>query len=74
MTLYYQCRFERETDEGIETSVGWVEGVKGLQVGSRVSLKNEEGYWLVKSLSSTGITEQEFKSMNLKSREWNNNI
>lgn len=74
MTLYYQCRFERDTDEGIETTMGWVENVKGLQVGSRVTLKDEEGKWFVKTMSETGITEEQFKSMKLKSREWNNNI
>jgi hypothetical protein len=74
MTLYYQCRFEKDTDEGIETTIGWVEGVKGLHVGSKVTLKDEEGYWRVKTMGTTGITEKEFKSMGLKSREWNNNI
>lgn len=72
--MYYQCRFEQDTPEGIETTVGWVANVKGLEVGKRVTLKNSDGFWLVKSISDQGITEKEFLSLKTKSREWDNNI
>lgn len=68
MMYYYQCRFEKETPDGIVITVGWVEGVHGLKVGARVTLKGEEGYWTVKSVSDIGLTYDEYKNVVSKSR------
>ena len=44
MTLYYQCRLEQKTDEGIIHQVAWIEE-KGAKHGLRVQLIGEEGLW-----------------------------
>lgn len=70
MKKFCQCRFEKATKQGTICTYGWVEEVP---LGALVELKNEEGTWLVTSVSEP-ISEEEYRAIQLKSREWNNNI
>lgn len=56
MTLYYQCRLEQKTDEGIIHQVAWIEE-KGAKHGLRVQLIGEEGLWEVKIVSQPGMNK-----------------
>lgn len=69
---YYQCRFEKATKEGTVCTVAWIDE-RGAKVGALVELKGEEGLWLVTKVSEP-ISEAEYRKIQTKSRDWDNNI
>jgi hypothetical protein len=68
-TKYYQCRIERQTDEGLETDVAWLDAEKCDQF-SRISIKGKEGIWTITSidkkhsLSAVELNEKTRKDRN----------
>ena len=67
MTMYYQCRFEKDTPDGIEQKVAWIEG-RGAKQFARVELKGEEGLWTVVTVSDIGIDYEEYQKRVAKGR------
>ena len=57
--FYHQCWFEKNTDDGLEKKVGWIEK-RGAKIGALVELKGEEGLWLVTKVSDVGVDHQEY--------------
>ena len=56
----YQCRLEKDTQDGIEVKVGYIEE-RAAKVGNLVTIKGEEGYWLVKTVSEPTLSSQVYK-------------
>ena len=67
MTHYFQCRLEKETSEGLERTVGWIEE-RGAKVGAKVTLKGEEGWWTVATVATPGLNSAQFMQQKEKSR------
>lgn len=63
MTKYYQCRLEKQTAEGIEPVVAWIEE-KGANVGWLVELKGKEGLYTV-----VGVTQPPVESKDLTEKQ-----
>ena len=54
---------EQETPDGLVVVTGYIEEY-AAKVGNRVTLKDQEGYWLVKTVSAPTLKEQVLNQQN----------
>lgn len=63
MTMYTQCELTQPTaDGGLLMDVAWIDAAKAKE-GVRVTLKGEEGWWLVSKVGDKTITQAQLKEL-----------
>lgn len=59
---YSLCRFEQQTDDGVEVAVGWIESSFALSTNV-VELKGHSGLWNIALIDDSPINEQQLRKM-----------
>lgn len=55
MTKYYQCRLEKETPDGIEKEVAWIEE-NIAEVGKKVEVKGKDGLYTILNVTNQSMS------------------